>query len=263
MYIIHSRDGTEIACRDAGRGSPTLMVHGIASDGTRWEPLLPMLTPRFRVYMIDRRGRGASSDAADYAIEREFEDVAAVIDSIDQPVAVVGQGFGALCALEAARLSANVRKLVVFEPTLHTSGLEFYPDGVIARMEQLLSEGRREETVSLFLREVMGASLYEMERMQQQVVWQHRLSAALTIPRELRALAGYAFDPSPFRRLEIPALVMVGGRSSDLVRRQAKLVDDTLRTSQWVELAEQSGSAIDAAPGMFAREVVEFLRDTW
>jgi pimeloyl-ACP methyl ester carboxylesterase len=222
-----------------------------------------MLTPRFKVYMIDRRGRGASSDAAHYAIQREFEDVAAVIDSIDQPVAVVGQGFGALCALEAARLSANVRKLVLFEPMLHASGLEFYPDGAIDRMEQLLSEGRREETVSLFLREVMGTSLDELERMQQQVVWQRRLSAAPTIPRELRALAGYAFDPSPFRRLGIPTQVMVGGRSSDLVHRQAQIVSDTLRPSQWVELAGQSGAAIDAAPGTFAREVVEFLRDTW
>jgi pimeloyl-ACP methyl ester carboxylesterase len=239
------------------------MVHGIASDGSRWEPLLPMLKPRFQIYMMDRRGRGASSDTPPYAIEREFDDVAAVINSIDRPVAVVGHGFGALCALEAALRSDNVRKLVLFEPPTRASGLEFYPNGAIDRLEQLLEQGRREEVVTYLLRDMLGVSLDELERMQRQVVWQRRLAAAPTIPRELRAQAGYTFNPSRFRALGIPALVLVGARSPEAVQQQAGIVADALRPTRKIELADQGCAAIDSAPGLFVREVVEFLRDTW
>ncbi len=264
MYIIHSADGTEIACRDAGQGSPVLMVHGIATDGTRWEPLLPMLKPHFQIYMMDRRGHGASGDTPPYAIEREFEDVAAVADSIDRPIAIVGQGFGALAALEAARRSENVRKLVLFEPTVRTGGgVEFYPEGVIDRIEQLLAAGRREEAITHLLRELFGVSLDELERMQRQVVWQRRLDAAPTIPRELRAQAGYTFDPARFRGLNVPTLVVVGGRSVGMVQRQAAIVTNAIRGARAVELADQGYGAIDGSPGAFVREVVEFLRDTW
>ena len=264
MYIIHSADGTEIACRDAGQGSPVLMVHGIATDGSRWEPLLPMLKPRFDIYMMDRRGRGASGDTPPYHIEREFEDVAAVANSIDRPIAIVGQGFGALAALEAAQRSDNIRKLVLFEPTVRSGGgVEFYPDGAIDRIEHLLAQERREEAVAYLLREVFAVSLDELERMQQQVVWQRRLDAAPTIPRELRAQAGYTFDPARFRGLNVPTLVIVGGRSAGMVQRQAEMVTDALRGARKVELPGQGYAAIDASPGAFVREVVEYLRDTW
>lgn len=263
MYIIHSTDGTEIACRDAGQGSPVLMVHGIAANGARWEPLLPMLKPRFQIYMMDRRGHGASGDTAPYAIEREFEDVAAVANSIDRPIAIVGQGFGAVAALEAAQRSANVRKLVLFEPTVRSGGVEFYPDGAIDRIEHLLAQERREEAVTYLLREVFQVTLDELEEMQRQVVWQRRLDAAPTIPREMRAQAGYVFDPSRFRGMNIPTLVIVGARSVGTVQRQAEMVTDTLRGASKVELPGQGYAAIDASPGVFVREVVEYLRDTW
>jgi peptide-methionine (S)-S-oxide reductase len=85
MATITSKDGTRIAYSRSGSGPPLVLVHGTTADHTRWARVLPELEPHFTVYAMDRRGRGGSGDAADYAIEREFEDVAAVVDAIGDP----------------------------------------------------------------------------------------------------------------------------------------------------------------------------------
>ncbi len=85
-----SKDGTRIGWARSGDGPPVVLVHGGTADRTRWTPVLSALEERFTVYAVDRRGRGASGDAADYAIEREYEDVATVVDAIDEPVNLLG-----------------------------------------------------------------------------------------------------------------------------------------------------------------------------
>ena len=70
---------------------------------------------------VDRRGRGGSGDSDDYAIEREFEDVAAVANAFKEPANLLGHSYGALCALEAALFTRNVRKLVLYEPTVNVT----------------------------------------------------------------------------------------------------------------------------------------------
>src|SRR5918997_2404684 len=75
-------DGTEIACWTTGDGPPLVLVHGTTADHARWAAVLPHLEPHFTVHAIDRRGRGASGDAADYTVEREYDDVAAVVDAV-------------------------------------------------------------------------------------------------------------------------------------------------------------------------------------
>jgi pimeloyl-ACP methyl ester carboxylesterase len=82
MTRVESRDGTEIAVWTSGHGPPLVLVHGAVADHARWRPLLPHLEPHVTVHAMDRRGRGASGDAPGYAIEREFEDVAAVVRAV-------------------------------------------------------------------------------------------------------------------------------------------------------------------------------------
>jgi Alpha/beta hydrolase family len=91
-----------IACWRSGQGQPLVAVHATTADHSTWNPLLPALTAHFTVYAMDRRGRGGSGDGSTYAIEREFEDVAAVVDSIGGPVNLLGHSYGALCSLEKA-----------------------------------------------------------------------------------------------------------------------------------------------------------------
>src|SRR5215813_2457638 len=99
MEKILSKDGTPIAYQRSGAGAPLVLVHGTGGASVRWKPILPALEQHFTVYAVDRRGRGESGEAASYAIEREFEDVAAVVDSIGNEVNLLGHSFGAICAL--------------------------------------------------------------------------------------------------------------------------------------------------------------------
>ncbi|MGH9199572.1 MAG: alpha/beta fold hydrolase, partial [Acidimicrobiia bacterium] len=84
------------------------------ADHTRWSPLLPALEQHFTVYAMDRRGRGESGDAEPYALEREFEDVAAVVNAARPQVNLLGHSYGALCAMEAALRTTRLQKLVLY-----------------------------------------------------------------------------------------------------------------------------------------------------
>ena len=106
---VVSTDGTPIAVWRSGDGPPLVLVHGATADHSRWAPVLPALQERFTVLAIDRRGRGRSGDAATYAIEREYEDVAAVVEWAGEHVSVLGHSYGGVCALEAARLTDRHR----------------------------------------------------------------------------------------------------------------------------------------------------------
>ena len=90
---VRSKDGTRIAFYCQGSGPALLLVHGGMGDHSRWEPVLPTFSARFRVCAMDRRGHGQSGDTQEYSLEREFEDVAAVADSLDQRVSVIGHSL--------------------------------------------------------------------------------------------------------------------------------------------------------------------------
>lgn len=98
MQYVTSRDGTRIAYLCSGQGPPLLLIHAMASDHQRWHDITPRLAEHLAVYAMDRRGRGESGDGPDYDILREAEDVAAVVEALDEPAAVLGHSYGGLCA---------------------------------------------------------------------------------------------------------------------------------------------------------------------
>ena len=170
-------------------------VHGTAADHGRWRAVLPAFEQRFAVVAVDRRGRGGSGDSDGYEIQWEFEDVAAVVDSLGEPAFLLGHSYGGLVALEAALLTENVRNLVLYDPGIEVTGEEVSPQDVIERLETLLEAGDRDGVVETTMREVAGLPPETVEYMRSQPAWQARVAAAHTIPRELRAVKAYGFDP--------------------------------------------------------------------
>jgi pimeloyl-ACP methyl ester carboxylesterase len=256
---VTSLDGTPIACWRSGDGPPLMLVHGTAADHSRWAPVLPAFEQHFSVYVIDRRGRGGSGDSDDYTIEREFEDVAAVVDSIGEPANLLGHSYSALCALEAALLTSNVRKLVLYEPGIDVTGEGLNPPEVIERLEALLEAGDRDEVVATFLRDVAQVPPEGVEYMRSLPAWQARVAAAHTIPRELRAQEAYRFDPERFRDLRVPTLLLIGGESPAILAEVEKAVDEALANSRIVVMAGQGHVAMDTATDLFTTEVLQFL----
>ena len=260
IETIISKDGTRIAYRRGGEGPPLVLVHGTAANHGRWSPVLPALEERFTIYAIDRRGRGGSGDGRGYVIEREFEDVAALIDSIGEPVNLLGHSYGALLALEATLLTPNIRKLVLYDPGIE-AGEEIYPSEVIERLEALLEAGDRDGVVATTMREVAGLPPETVEHLRTLPVWQTRVAAAHTIPRELRAVKAYGFDPERFRDLGVPTLLLSGGTSPAALRKAAEAVDGALPDSRIVVMPGQGHAAMDTGTDLFTAEVLHFLTD--
>jgi pimeloyl-ACP methyl ester carboxylesterase len=256
---VTSVDGTPIAYWRSGQGPPLALVHGTAADHSRWRPVLPAFEEHFTVYAIDRRGRGGSGDSGDYAIEREFEEVAAVADSLGESVNLLGHSYGALCALEAALLAKNVRKLVLYDPGIEVAGQEIYPPEVIERLETLLRARDRDGVVATTMREVAGLPPETVEYMRSQPTWQARVDAAHTIPRELRAVKAYRLDSERFGDLRVPTLLLSGGDSPAALRKAAEAVDEMLPDSRLVVMTGHGHAAMDTGTDLFTKEVLQFL----
>ena len=256
---VTSVDGTPIAYWHSGVGPPLVLVHGTAADHSRWTPVLPVFKQHFTVYAIDRRGRGGSDDSGDYTIEQEFEDIAVVVDSLGEPAFLLGHSYGALCALEAALLARNVRKLVLYEPPIDVSDEQFKPPGVVDRLEAMLEAGDRDEVVATMLREVAGVPPEAVEHMRSLPAWQARVAAARTIPRELRAQEAYRFDPERFGDLGVATLLLIGGDSPATYEEAEKAVAEALPNSRIVVMPGQGHVAMDSATDLFTIEVLHFL----
>jgi len=256
---VTSKDGMPIAYWRSGEGPPLVLVHGTSADHDRWGPVLPVFEQHFTVCAVDRRGRGGSGDSDDYTIEREFEDMAAVVDSIGEPAFLLGHSYGALCALEAAALTRNVRKLVLYEPPMDVTDEQINPPGVVDRLEALLEAGDRDGVVATMLREVARVPPEAVEYMRSLPAWQARVAAAHTIPRELRAQEAYRFDPERFGDLRVPTLLLIGGESPATFEEAEKAVAEALLDSRIVVMPGQSHVAIDTATDLFTTEVLRFL----
>jgi pimeloyl-ACP methyl ester carboxylesterase len=260
VNTLTSRDGTPIAYQRSGAGLPLVLVHGTSADHSRWKPVLPAFEEHFAVYALDRRGRGDSGDSGDYSIEREFEDVAAIVDSIGEPVNLLGHSMGAVCSLEAALLTSNVRKLVLYEPGMNVSGQQIYPPGFIDRLDALLEEGDRDGVIEALMREVVGMPPEEVEHLRSLPAWHERVKAAHTVPRELRTDEYYEFAPERFRDLGIPTLVLEGDESSAFFKAADAAVEEALPDCRIVVMAGQGHAAMDTASELFATEVIRFLK---
>jgi pimeloyl-ACP methyl ester carboxylesterase len=212
------------------------------------------------VHAIDRRGRGQSGDPPEYALDKEFDDVAAVIDSIGAPTHLLGHSYGAICSLEASLRTNGVRKLVLYEPPIST-GIPIYPAGAVERLQGSLDAGDRDWVVTSFFREVVRMPETELTALRSLPNWPARVAAAHTIPREMRVGETYQFDAKRFESFHVPTLMLLGGESPQFLKRATELVAGALSSSRIVVLPGQQHAAMNTAPDMFVREVIAFLAD--
>src|SRR5258708_2557753 len=252
METIRSSDGAPIAYQRSGQGAPLVLVHGTTADHTRWAPVLPLFEQSFTVYAVDRRGRGGSGDAQQYVIEREFEDIVAVVHSIAEPVFLLGHSYGAICSLEAVRRTPHVTELVLYEPPIHM-GTEIYPREVVDRIQALLDGGDREGAVTTFMQDIVHVPPHEMEMLRAAPNWSARVAAAHTMLRELRGSNEYVFEPTRFRDLRIATLLLVGGDSPAYFQTALEAVHASLPFSQARIMPGQQHAAINTAPEIFTR----------
>jgi pimeloyl-ACP methyl ester carboxylesterase len=254
---VRSKDGTTIAVECAGSGPSLLIVHGGTGDRKRWQPYLSRFAPRFSVCAMDRRGHGESAPGSNYRLQKEFEDVAAVAKALPGPVAVLGHSLGGVCALEAARLTKKITRLVLYEPPVRD------PDrtAVADSMARLIRKGQREAALILFLQRAPQLTSSEIAAMQAQPLWAARVAGVDIQVRELRALSKYHFDPARFTALNVPTLLLTGNSttSPDLKLATKTLLDVLPQVSLYV-FAGQGHNAMDNVPDEFTAATMNFLQ---
>jgi len=255
---VQSNDGTLIAYQRSGKGPPLVLAHGTTADHTRWTLVLAALERHFTVYAMDRRGRGESGDAEPYALEREFEDVAAVVNAAGPQVDLLGHSYGALCAMEAALRTTHLHKLVLYEPAFPVEGIEMYPPGMREKLQALLEQGDREGLLVALFRDIVQVPEKEIALLRAEPVWQARLAAAHTLVREV-ADADYVFDPERFRSLAVPTLLLLGENSPPSLKKPTERLASVLPNSRVVVMSDQGHVAMRTAPELFLREVIGFL----
>ena len=257
---VVSRDGTSIAFQRSGTGVPLVLVHGTSSTLQTWAPLRPFLERYFTVYAIDRRGRGESGDsAAPYAMEREFEDVAAVVDAIGDRAHLFGHSYGAICALEASLLTARIDRLILYEPPIPESSSHAGDDKVLEKMQNLLAAGDREAVVTTVMREMVRRPPQEIQLSKSMPAWPSRVAAVHTIPREILALRKYSFEPHRFKAAVSPTLLLLGGESPAHFRAAVRVLESVLANSKTAVMAGQQHAATETAPELLAEAVSAFL----
>lgn len=258
-FDVRSEDGTLIAVWVEGVGPALVLVHGSLQDHTVSTALVGELRAGITTYSMDRRGFGASGDSPAYSLEREFEDVAAVVDEVAArtggPVALWGHSYGASCAMGGAALTTNVGRLLLYEPSL---GLG-YPPGWIESYESMVAEGDREGATLLMFRDLLEFSDEQINAMRAGPEWPGRVAVAHTLAREARAEQGWVFRTGQFDRIAAPALLLSGSNSTAEVRRCTDAAAAAIAGSRIHVLEGHAHIAHRTDPALVARIAREFI----
>ena len=265
--VVRSRDDTPIAVFSSGEGPGVVLVHGATADHTAFRVVGPMLAGSFTVHAMDRRGRGASGDAAGpYSIEREFEDVASVAETLadasGEPIDVFGHSYGGRCALGAALLTGTIRRVISYEGAPTPPGSSYHPSGVEERLRERLVAGDRDGALATFLREVVGMSAADLAAYQADPIWSVRAAAAGTILRELEAEADPAASLDRLAAVSQPVLQILGGESVPVFRDATVALDARLADGRVVVIDGARHAAHHTHPDQVVTAVQAFLRGT-
>jgi pimeloyl-ACP methyl ester carboxylesterase len=259
---VTSKDGTSIAFDRSGTGPALILVGGALSERSAWAPLAKLLAPHFTVVAYDRRGRGDSGDTAPYAVDREIEDIEALIDDVGGTAFIHGQSSGAVLSLEATvRLPEKVLKLSLYEPPyIIDDSRAPPPDGFAEHIDELIAADARGEAVEYWMTDIVGAPAEMVTQMKAAPMWPALEGVAHTLPYDIAVLGdGLSGKPLPAERwadMTAPVLVMDGGASPAWIRHTA----DTLAASlPYGEHKTLAGQAHSAAPEILAPELDAFF----
>lgn len=256
LETVYSADGTQIGVTKVGSGPvPLVIVHGALNSGDDWLPVATAMAEHCTCFVMDRRGRGQSGDGADYAFDREAEDIEAVLEAAGGGAYLLGHSSGAIYALEAARRQ-SIAGLILYEPPLH---LERQFRGIFERIRPLMQEERFEDAVALFFREEAGMPEEQLSALRSTPVWSRMVALASTAHREWEAMLEADLTVDRYRDLSVPTLLLTGTVSADHPSFGTRALEATLPDSRTAMLDGQAHSAHRMAPEVLARVVTDFL----
>ena len=261
MSTVISKDGTRIAYDKTGSGPALIVVDGAMGYRALFglNLLAEQLAEHFTVYAYDRRGRGESSDTLPYAVEREIEDLEALIDEAGGPAFVYGISSGAALAMEATIvLGDKIKKLAMYEApyTTDDAGKQAWQE-YTRELSALLAAGRRGDAVARFMM-LTGATADQVAEARRMPIWPAFEAVAPTLAYDHCALLGEDASVPTVRaaRVAAPTLVMNGGASYPFMQVAAVALANAMPNGQHRILEGQSH---EVAPEALVPVLVEFF----
>ncbi|AKG44601.1 hydrolase [Streptomyces xiamenensis] len=262
---VVSADGTTIAFQRSGSGPAVILVASALADRSDSAKLAGLLARHFTVINYDRRGRGASGDGARYAVEREIEDIAALLEHCGGSAAVFGSSSGAVLALRAAAAGLDIPRLALYEPPFAVDGDAFGPPADFAgRIDALLAEDRRGEAVKLFMTKAQGMPGLLVASMRLMPgVWSGLTALAPTLPYDIAVMGdtqrGEPLNADEWSSVPSRTLVLTGGKSPEGFHRAARALTEVLPHAEHRTLDGLNHGAVVMAPKKLAPSLVPFL----
>lgn len=258
---VNSADGTQIAYDRAGDGPPVILVGGALNDCSTVAGLAAVLAPDLTAVSYDRRGRGDSgNNDATYAVEREVEDLAAVIGQVGGSASVFGHPSGAVLALEAAERGVPIDRLAVYEPPyIPDGGRPQPPAGLTDQVKALIAEDRRDDAVTLFMTESVGIPAEMAEGMRASEMWGWFVGLAHTLPYDLTLCGpGNALPADRLAKIKVPTLAIGGSLSPGWLPAGARAVAGAIPRARYETLEGQDHGVLNQ-PEALRPLLVDFL----
>src|SRR5579859_2602657 len=261
MQKVQSADGTTIAFDQSGQGPAVVLVDGALGQramDSETPQLAPLLAQHFTVFLYDRRGRGDSTDTLPYALEREIEDIDALISLAGGSAFLFGISSGAALALEAAlKLGGRVKKLALYEAPYDSDAARNLAFRTYRKqLVEVLAEGRRGDALGLFMLFV-GMPPEHLDGERQHPLWSMWEAVAPTLAYDAAALGEDGSVPtSKVANLAVPTLIMDGSASFPFMHVTALALANAIPDGRQRTL---EGQTHEVAAQVLAPVLVEFF----
>jgi pimeloyl-ACP methyl ester carboxylesterase len=222
LQTVTSKDGTKLAVDVSGSGPALVLVSGGSVDRGANAGLAEALRSHFTVYNYDRRGRGDSGDTPPYAVQREIEDIEAVIALAGGKAHLYGSSSGAGLAMEAAAAGAPVDRLVMWEPPYNLDPAGRPPADSVEQLDRMVAEGRRGDAAEFFMTQMVRLPSEFVAYARTQPWWAAQEAIAHTLAYDARVMGDYSVPTETAARVTVPTIILTGGASFDLFRPTAE-----------------------------------------
>ena len=247
MDTVTSRDGTTIAFDRSGDGPPVILVCGQSTTRSSNAALAEVLAPDFTVLNYERRGRGESGDTLPYAVEREVEDIDALVSEAGGSASVFGVSSGAALALEAAASGLAIDKLALWEPPFDPEEDRRPPLDLAQRYEEMIAEGRRGDVIEYFMANVVGLPPEFVAHAKTQPSWRRQEAMAHTFVYDTIIMGDGSLPTERAAAVPVPTLALAGGESFPFMRQAARTLAEAMPNARARTLEGQTHNVDPAA----------------
>ncbi|CCH22006.1 Alpha/beta hydrolase fold protein [Micromonospora lupini str. Lupac 08] len=253
---VRSADGTPVAYERSGAGPAIILVGGAFNDRGTTRALGDALAPDFTAVGYDRRGRGQSGDTAPYAVDREIEDLAAVVDAVGGSAALYGISSGAILAALAAAQGVPLTGLILFEPPFQVGPHVGIREDISARLSERIAADDRDGAVEMFLVDSVGLPAEAVAGMRAQPMWGSLTAIAHTLPYDALVSAGGSFPVDRLGTITTPTLTVDSTGSPQWLRDASRAAADAVPGGRSISL---DGGYHEVPPATLAPALREFL----